>query len=98
MKNLPSLVLAYLILFVSGLSGRSLQEEGPESPLLKPRIVVLTDISTWEPDDHESLIRLMVHADLFEIEGIVITTGWSMDNVNEHKHFMDIARGVIDAY
>ena len=21
---------------------------------LKPRIVVLTDISTWEPDDHES--------------------------------------------
>ena len=42
---------------------------------LKPRLVVLTDISTWEPDDHESLIRLMVHADLYEIEGIVITTG-----------------------
>jgi hypothetical protein len=65
---------------------------------LKPRIVVLTDISTWEPDDHESLIRLMVHADMFEIEGIIITTGWSMDDVNEHKRFKDIATGVIDAY
>ena len=65
---------------------------------LKPRIVVLTDISTWEPDDHESLIRLIVHADMYEIEGIVISTGWSMDNVNEHKYFKDIATGVIDAY
>jgi hypothetical protein len=65
---------------------------------LKPRIVVLSDISSWEPDDHESLIRLLVHADMFEIEGIIITTGWSMDNVNEHLQFKDIATGVIDAY
>jgi len=65
---------------------------------LKPRIVVLTDISSWEPDDHESLIRLLVHADMFEIEGIVITTGWSMDNVNEHKRFKDIAIRVTEAY
>jgi len=65
---------------------------------LKPRLVVLTDISTWEPDDHESLIRLLVHADLYEIEGIIVTTGWSMDNVNQHKQFKDIATGVIDAY
>ena len=70
----------------------------PDTVGLKPRLVVLTDISTWEPDDHESLIRLLVHADMFEIEGIVITTGWSMDNVNEVKHFKDIATGVIEAY
>ena len=69
-----------------------------QTKMLKPRIVVLTDISTWEPDDHESLIRLLVHADMFEIEGIVVTTGWSMDNVYEHKQFKDIALGVIDAY
>ncbi len=59
------------------LSAGSLSYAAP----LKPRLLVLTDISTWEPDDHESLIRLMVHADMFEIEGIVVTTGWSMDNV-----------------
>ncbi|MCO8121000.1 hypothetical protein NHH03_04565 [Stieleria sp. TO1_6] len=36
---------------------------------LKPRVVVLTDVSTWETDDSESLVRLLVHADLLEIEG-----------------------------
>ena len=34
---------------------------------LKPRLVVLTDTSTWETDDHESLIRFLAHADMFEI-------------------------------
>ena len=36
---------------------------------LKPRVVVLTDIApnNIEPDDMESMIRLMAHADLFEI-------------------------------
>ena len=46
---------------------------------LKPRMIVLTDISpaNHESDDMESMIRLLVHADLFEIEGLVATTGWS---------------------
>lgn len=92
-----------LLLFSSMLScGTLFAQTNPhnssEEAQLKPRLVVLTDISTWEPDDHESLIRLMVHADLFEIEGIVITSGWSMDNVNHHKQFRDIALGVIEAY
>jgi hypothetical protein len=65
---------------------------------LKPRMVVLTDISTWEPDDNESLIRLMAYADMFEIEGIIVTTGWSMDNVNFHTDFINIAIGVISNY
>jgi hypothetical protein len=62
---------------------------------LKPRIVVLTDISLSEPDDHQSLIRLLAHADLYEIEGIVLTTGWSERHPNED---MDKAKGTIDAY
>lgn len=84
-----------LLLFTLFLSFVSIPSEGAP---LKPRLVVLTDISSWEPDDHESLIRLLVHADMYEIEGIVISTGWSMDNVNQHKQFKDIATGVIDAY
>jgi len=97
MKIFPSLIIAFLSIGCT-LFAEKQQGVRSESPQLKPRMVVLTDISTWEPDDHESLIRLLVHADLFEIEGIVVTTGWSMDNVNQHKHFMDIALGVIDAY
>ncbi len=63
---------------------------------LKPRIIVLTDISTWETDDSESLMRLLVHADLFEIEGIVFTTGWSLDSTCQD--FINLIYDAIDAY
>jgi hypothetical protein len=64
---------------------------------LKPRIVVLTDISpiTVEPDDFESMIRLLAHADLFEIDGLVATTGWSNRGGQEHP---DLIQNVINAY
>jgi len=65
---------------------------------LKPRIIVLTDISTWETDDHESLIRFLVHADLFEIEGIVFTTGYSWSDISSTTTGLDLIHGVIDAY
>jgi hypothetical protein len=64
---------------------------------LKPRIIVLTDISPTnvEPDDMESMIRLLAHADLFEIEGLVATTGWSNAGGREH---VDLINDVINAY
>lgn len=63
--------LSALFLLVS-LAGAALAET-------KPRLVVLTDISPdkVEPDDMESIIRLFVHADLFEIEALIHSTGWS---------------------
>ena len=65
---------------------------------LKPRIIVLTDISPTnvEPDDMESMIRLLVHADLFEIEGLVATTGWSSSG--NHAQWTNLIHSVIDAY
>lgn len=46
----------------------------------KPRIIVMSDITSadWEPDDLQSFIHLLVSADMFEIEGIISTTGWSL--------------------
>src|SRR6056297_2340469 len=64
----------------------------------KPRIVVLTDIKDFEPDDQQSLTRLLVHADLYEIEGIVISTSWGFKDMHEHADSIDIATSVIDAY
>jgi hypothetical protein len=63
----------------------------------KPRIVVLTDIApvNVEPDDMESTIRLLVHADLFEIEGLVISTGWNNAGGRERP---DLMLEVISAY
>ena len=64
---------------------------------LKPRLVVLTDIAPndIEPDDTESMVRLLVHADLFEIEAIVATTGWSNTGGQER---IDLIQKEIDAY
>jgi len=67
---------------------------------LKPRLVVLTDISTWETDDHESLIRLLVHADMFEIEALILSTGYSIDTLNDSTKsgFINLIHGAVDAY
>jgi hypothetical protein len=64
---------------------------------LKPRVVVLTDIApnNVEPDDMESMIRLLAHADLFEIEGLVSTTGWSDGGGRERP---DLIQDAINAY
>jgi len=65
---------------------------------LKPRMVVLTDIApaNIEPDDQESLIRLLSHADLFEVEAIVATTGWN--NSNYPVEWMDTIFNTLGAY
>ena len=45
---------------------------------LKPRIVALTDINVgFEPDDTQSLVRLLAYADMLEIEGIIANGGWN---------------------
>lgn len=58
-----------------------------------PRIFVLTDISN-EPDDQESLIRLLVHADQYTVEGIVTSTSYWLNDTT----YPDVVLDVIDAY
>ncbi len=62
-------------------------------PHVKPRLVVLTDLSN-EPDDEESFVRLLVYADQFDIEGLIATTSnWLRQNPRE-----DIIRRDLAAY
>lgn len=84
-------LLTVLLLLINALSSIS------TAAALKPRIIVLTDIASnnIEPDDMESMIRLLAHADLFEIEGLVSTTGWSDGGGQEHPELIHAA---IDAY
>jgi len=57
----------------------------------KPRLLVLTDISN-EPDDEESLVRLLVYANEFDIEGLVATTStYLRENPREDLIRRDIA-------
>ncbi len=89
LKNLIIVGLIFLFLPVNAVQNQSKET-------LKPRIVVLTDVSTWETDDSESLVRLLVHADMFEIEGIIYTTGWSLDVTRDD--FFQLIHDAIDAY
>ncbi len=51
----------------------------------KPRVIVLTDI-TNEPDDEESMVRFLVYANEYDIEGMIATTSvWLRDKVRPDK-------------
>lgn len=58
-----------------------------------PRIFVLTDIEN-EPDDAESLVRLLVHSSQFQIEGLVATTSVWLPNRTAPERI----HRIVDAY
>src|SRR3954447_14425787 len=85
----PLLVIAlWLCLAVPVLAAGA----GPTtSPSDRPRLLVLTDISN-EPDDEESLVRLLVYSNEFDIDGLVATTStWLKAKPREDLIRRDIA-------
>ncbi|WP_346859657.1 DUF1593 domain-containing protein [uncultured Draconibacterium sp.] len=50
----------------------------------KPRVIVLTDISTssGDPDDKQSLVRFLLYANEFDVEGLIATSACSRRNSN----------------
>ena len=59
----------------------------------KPRIIVTTDI-TNEPDDQESLVRLLVYSNNYDIEALIGSTGiWKLSDPATH-----VIRECVDAY
>ena len=65
---------------------------------LKPRLVVCTDIAPAdvEPDDMESMVRLMAYADCFEIEALITSVGWNCDPYPQE--WAEYLQRVIEAY
>ena len=65
---------------------------------LKPRLVVCTDIAPAdvEPDDMESMVRLMAYVDLFEVEALITSVGWNCDPYP--KEWAEYLQRVIEAY
>ena len=83
-------LLALLAFLTSALPA---QQEVRTVPHAKPRLIVLTDLSN-EPDDEESLVRLLVYADQFDLEGLIATTSnWLRQNPRE-----DLIRRDLEAY
>lgn len=63
-------------------------------------MVVLTDIAPGdvEPDDMQSMIRLLVHSDMFEIEALIASGGWNSSGRSYPLSWMGILHQTIDAY
>src|SRR5438445_1707739 len=63
----------------------------------KPRLLVLTDIG-GDPDDQQSMIRLMVYANEFEIEGLIATAAGTPGELKEARTRPEVIREIVAAY
>jgi hypothetical protein len=59
--------------------------------MAKPRVLVLTDIEN-EPDDAESMVRFLVYANQFDVEGLVATTSTHMRAKVSPERIREIVR------
>jgi hypothetical protein len=62
----------------------------------KPRLLVLTDIG-GDPDDQQSMIRLMTYANEFDIEGLIASASGT-PGVNDAVTHSDLIREIVGAY
>jgi hypothetical protein len=97
LRGLASLVLAVLAPTAAGWG----QPPSPSDTLAqrvdpyveKSRIVVMTDIAN-EPDDQMSLVRFLVYANQYDVEGLIATTStWMRSKVRP-----DVIETLLDAY
>lgn len=63
----------------------------------RPRLAVLTDIG-GDPDDQQSLVRLMVYANAFEIELLLASAAGTPGELKVAVTKPDLIRQIVDAY
>jgi hypothetical protein len=63
----------------------------------KPRLLVLTDIG-GDPDDQQSMIRLMVHANEFDIEGLIASASGTPGELKKESVKPELIREIVEAY
>lgn len=84
-SSIPSIRCCHLVVFaLLALAAYSAHvapaaESQPPAPVERPRLLVLTDISSLraneaEPDDGQSLVRLLLYANDLELEGLIATS------------------------
>lgn len=86
MKSLR-LFLTSVVLMTLG-TASSAAESTAEAPSSRPRVVVSTDIGGTDFDDFQSLVQLLVYADVIDLEGM-IASPWG-EKTNRKKHLLEI--------
>ena len=82
-KKVPSSEVTRFVKLIAALSLIGWVGSSGISLAQKPRVVVLTDISYDEPDDAQSMIRFLLYANEFDVEGLIATTSiwrWRADD------------------
>src|SRR5436190_10388963 len=68
-----------------------------EAPGGKPRLLVLTDIG-GDPDDQQSLIRLMLYSNEFDIEGLIASASGTPGELKAEVVRPELIREIVEAY
>src|ERR687889_266838 len=100
---MPDIRLTLCATGIAVLSWVSLAGQQPSNPVRlaarvdpyteKQRAIVMTDIAN-EPDDQMSMVRFLVYADQFDVEGLIATTSTWMKN----KVRPDVIQMLVGAY
>lgn len=65
----------------------------PAQAAPRPRVIILTDIGTHEPDDYQSFCRLLLYTNELQVEGLITTTScW------QGAQYMNVMKKAINAY
>lgn len=63
----------------------------------RPRLIVLTDIG-GDPDDQQSMVRLMTYANEFEIEGLIASASGTQGELKVNVTKPELIREIVEAY
>ena len=86
LRLLPVFFALALCLVIASHAARAAESSAapatrPTRPL--PRLLVLTDIG-GDPDDQQSMVRLMLYTNEFEIEGLIASAAGTPGELKEH--------------
>ncbi|OJD35930.1 cellulose-binding protein [Diplodia corticola] len=84
-------VLPILSASLSTLAAHETQRCRPWEVDRKPRVFILSDICN-EPDDAQSMVRLLTHADQYDIRGLVATTSYWLNDTTVPDEIVKIVK------
>ena len=85
--RLPAFIFISLLVALITCARAAEVDDGPLSGK-RHRVVVSTDIGGTDPDDVQSMVHLLVYADLFDLEGLVS----SPYGPGRKKHILEVIR------
>jgi hypothetical protein len=88
MKNILSFICIVILLILMVGCSKSSQ---------KSRMIVLTDIG-GDPDDQQSMVRLMLYSNEFNIEGLIASASGTPGELGENVVKPHLIREIVEAY